>query len=257
MFNIDLYLKRIKLAGILNPTIENLERLHLAHLINVPYENFDILSGIPFNLDESSLFQKIVLNHRGGYCYELNILFAKLLSELGFQNNLLSASIIGEDGTRGPEFDHPIILVTLHKRFLADVGNAKWFHLPICLDDLDYQVQGNNTYRVENKDDVFTLLERNANGFDMPQYEFSLKPRMGMEFSEICQFKWTSSESKFTKDYICSRLISPQTRVMLNSKKLITVENGQRHEQILNDTKHFSILLSHYFGKEYIDLLKN
>ena len=67
MFNIDLYLKRIKLAGILNPTIENLERLHLAHLINVPYENFDILSGIPFNLDESSLFQKIVLNHRGGY----------------------------------------------------------------------------------------------------------------------------------------------------------------------------------------------
>jgi N-hydroxyarylamine O-acetyltransferase len=256
MFNIDLYLKRIKLTGVLTPTIENLEKLHLAHLINVPYENFDILRGLPYNLDETNLFQKIILNHRGGYCYELNILFAKLLSELGFQTNLLSASIIGENGSSGPEFDHPVILVSLHKRFIADVGNAKWFHLPICLDDPDYQVQGNTIYRIENNEGAFTLLQRNANGFDIPQYKFTLKPRTGMEFNEMCQFKWTSPESKFTKGYICSRLISPQTRVTLNNTRLITTENGQRREQILVDRKDFSTLLGQYFGKEYNDLLK-
>lgn len=49
--------------------------------------------------------KKIVSRRRGGFCYELNGLFAWLLQELGFQVTLLSARAAHKDGRYGPEFD--------------------------------------------------------------------------------------------------------------------------------------------------------
>src|ERR1043166_1341637 len=127
--DIDLYLKRLKLTPPCLPDLHALRILHFAHLFTVPYENLDIMAGLPFCLEEPALFEKIVLRRRGGFCYELNLLFAGLLRELGYPVEVLSAQIVNEDGRYGPEFGHPVLMVTLEQRWLADVGNARWFHL--------------------------------------------------------------------------------------------------------------------------------
>jgi len=73
--------------------------LHEAHLLAVPFENLDIVLGRAIVLDEASLWTKIVDHHRGGFCYELNGLFALLLRALGFQVDLLSAAVAHETPT--------------------------------------------------------------------------------------------------------------------------------------------------------------
>src|ERR1700690_1319067 len=78
------YLQRIDYRGPLDASIETLGGLHLAHLCAVPFENLDIHLGRPIALDDAGLFEKIVTRRRGGFCYELNGLFAALLRELGF-----------------------------------------------------------------------------------------------------------------------------------------------------------------------------
>ncbi len=89
--NLQAYLQRINYTGPLNPTAATLRALHQAHLLAVPFENLDIHLSRPIVPDEATLFHKIAEGRRGGFCYELNGLFAAVLRGLGFDVTLLSA----------------------------------------------------------------------------------------------------------------------------------------------------------------------
>src|SRR2546427_7197223 len=92
------YLKRIVYRGSVRPSIDVLRRLHVRHLLSVPFENLDIHLGRPIILDQELFYNKIVRDRRGGYCYELNGCFAWLLRELGFRVSMLSARVAGKNG---------------------------------------------------------------------------------------------------------------------------------------------------------------
>src|SRR5690606_20497919 len=81
---IHLYLQRIGYEGPLDRSAKTLAQLQYCHLHTVPYENLDILRGVPISLELEDLFDKIVVRRRGGYCFELNALFGWLLRELGY-----------------------------------------------------------------------------------------------------------------------------------------------------------------------------
>src|SRR5262245_22638473 len=89
--NVSAYLRRIGVAGPVRPDARMLTRLHRQHLYSVPFESLSIHLGEPIDLDEKALYDKIVRRRRGGFCYELNGLFAALLRQLGYPVTLLSA----------------------------------------------------------------------------------------------------------------------------------------------------------------------
>lgn len=92
-FDVDAYLRRIGYTGRRTPSAETLEALHLAHATTVPFENADILLGRPIRLDIASLQTKLVGGHRGGYCFEQNLLFLAALEALGFLVTPLAARV--------------------------------------------------------------------------------------------------------------------------------------------------------------------
>jgi len=143
--NVSAYLQRLNYTGPLIPTAITLRALMQAQLLAVPFENLDIHLGQPIVPDESAFFQKIVERQRGGFCYELNGLFAALLPKLGFEVTLFSARVAGENGRFGPEFDHLTLLVQLEERWLADVGFGECFREPLRLDEPGEQVQPGGT----------------------------------------------------------------------------------------------------------------
>ena len=127
--DVDAYLHRINYRGSLAATAQTLRDLQTAHLLTVPFENLSIHSGELIILDDDALFEKIVLRRRGGFCYELNGLFAALLRELGFEVVMLSAGAANAQGIYGPDFDHMSLLVTVHgedpaKRWLGALGGS-------------------------------------------------------------------------------------------------------------------------------------
>jgi N-hydroxyarylamine O-acetyltransferase len=116
------YLRRIGFEGDPKPDFETLSELQYKHFLAVPYENIDILRKIPISLEISDLYEKIVVNKRGGYCFELNTLFNWLLCEIGFKTiTYFARFLFGE--TQIPMRRHRIMRVEIFgEYYVADVG---------------------------------------------------------------------------------------------------------------------------------------
>ncbi|HEY2294386.1 MAG TPA: arylamine N-acetyltransferase [Thermoanaerobaculia bacterium] len=245
--NVAAYLDRIGIQGPLTPTAETLRRLHLAHLYSVPFENLSIHRGEPIQLDDDALFEKIVTRRRGGFCYELNGLFAALLRALGFDVAMLSAGVGRTNGEFSPDYDHMALLVTLEDRWLADVGFGDSFREPLRLDERGEQREGDLAYRVEETEDGRLILARREEGGPWkPQYRFGLEPHVFADYADMCHFHQTSPDSHFTQNRICS-LATPDGRVTLSGMKLITTRGGEKQEREL-DEREYKEALREIFG---------
>ena len=251
--DITRYLQRLNYSGSTSPTAETLRQLHLAHLQTVPFENLSIHSKEPIVLDDTSLFKKIVERRRGGFCYELNGLFASLLRALGFSVVKLSARVANANGEFGPEFDHMTLMVTApdapQTRWLADVGFGDCFNEPLLLDSREAHEQGARSYRLDATEDYLVLMQREGNEEWKPQYRFSFKPHEYSDYAEMCHFHQTSPQSHFTKARVCTRTTS-EGRITLNELRFITTVNGERNERMLDDETAYQSILREQFGIE-------
>lgn len=143
--NVPAYLNRIGYRGPSDPTSETLRILHSTHLQTVPFENLDISRSGPIVLDEDNVLHKIVDEHRGGFCYELNSASAALLRALGFQVTLLSGRVARPDGSESPEFDHLALRVDMEQPWLADVGFGDSFLKPLQPPPLEREPHSNHS----------------------------------------------------------------------------------------------------------------
>ncbi len=143
------YLSRIGYNGTTANSISTLQALHRAHLLAIPYENLDIHLGQRLTLDLEHIYAKIVEGGRGGWCYEMNGLFAWALQELGFTVAMLGSTVgAPAQGGVGNDLDHLILQVQLDQPWLVDVGFGNAFIEPLPLIPGDYQ-QGWMTFRLE------------------------------------------------------------------------------------------------------------
>lgn len=223
------YLSRIGFSGPTEPTLDVLRSVHSSHLHSVPFENLTIHSGGRVQLDLPALYEKIVNQRRGGFCYEVNGLFSWLLRQLGFQVTMLSAQVKSRlTGFYGPPFDHMILMVSIDgQRWLCDVGfGVPVFPTPLSLDTGDLQVKGHRVYRLRSSDGM-TFVEwqqeenRGADGDWVEIYKFTLEPRCFQDFFQMCQYHQTSPCSLFFCKSLCM-LFKANSKVTYVGRRLTT-----------------------------------
>lgn len=256
--NIRDYLKRMNYQGSLEPKLQTLQALHMAHLLAIPFENLSIHYGQPIILQEEALYDKIVHRHRGGFCYELNGLFAWLLHQLGFQVTLLSAEVFNTIRGFSPEFDHMTLLI--HQLdgadWLADVGFGDSFRLPLRFEaELEQEEADGRVYRLrreytesdEREKRDYWILQQFSDAQWESHYRFTLQPRRLTDFTERCHYQQTSPESHFTQQRICS-LATPMGRISLSDLRLITTIHSEREEHMLTSQEEYFAALAEHFG---------
>lgn len=256
--DIKTYLKRIDYDGSCVPSTETLRDLQLAHLLSVPFENLSVHAKEPIILEEEALFNKVVGRRRGGFCYELNGLFAGLLRALGFKVEMLSAGVARGDGSYGPEFDHMALMVLLDEPWLVDVGFGDSFREPLRLNEPSVQPQHGRAYQFvpdgENREKLILMEQKTGSGSHAdgsewkPQYRFTLQPYHYPDYVGMCHYHQTSPHSSFTKRRVCT-LATPQGRITLSETHLITTTlNGERQEREIANENDYATLLSEHFG---------
>ncbi len=111
------YLERIGQSQ--TPDLPGLVAAHLSH---IPFENLSVLAGQPVLLDDESLAAKLIRQKRGGYCFEQNTLFQRVLEQLGYQLAPLQARVRRGVKEVRPN-THKLLRVHLHDQdYLVDVG---------------------------------------------------------------------------------------------------------------------------------------
>src|SRR3989440_9784276 len=232
------YLRRIGARAPAAPTHEALRDLHTRHELAVPFENLSIQLGEPITLSEESLFDKIVLRRRGGFCYELNGAFARLLDALGFPVSYLAAGVFGEGGAVSPLFDHMVLGVEADGPWLADVGFGDHSLYPLRLDDAGPQLDPQGTFQVSRTPEGDLDILRDGK----PQYRAETRPRRLVDFGPACWWQQTWEDSHFRRSLVCTMPVdgSPDRsldqslgRVTLSGRRLIRTLAGERQESEL------------------------
>jgi len=250
---INTYLERINYTNSVKPDTQTLYGLHLAHMLAVPFENLDIGLKRPIHIDERSIWDKIVISKRGGFCYELNGLFAWLLKQIGVDVTYLNARVFNRDGELGSHFDHLTLLVQIpgqSSRWVADVGFGDSFNEPLHLETGREQHQGLRAYRIEQTVEGYIVWQKDYDGSWERQYFFDLQAHKFPDDYEVgCTYHQTSPKSSFTHKNIISKA-TPNGRVSLEHGKLILTKNGQRTERPVAGDEDYRKLLKKHFDIE-------
>ncbi|MCB2406857.1 arylamine N-acetyltransferase family protein [Hymenobacter lucidus] len=248
MMNTPAYLERIGAeASDTHPSLAALTRLQQAHLLAVPFENLDIHRSREITF--AGRFAKVVTQRRGGFCYELNSLFAELLRALGYRVKLVAARVYSSSTqTYGPEFDHLALIVALGKEeYLVDVGFGEFTLHPLRLLPGLEQPDPRGRFRIEQLADQDLVVQKLTGETWTPEYRFSLTARELTEFEPMCRYHQTSPESHFTRKSLCS-LLTPAGRITLTGHTLKITDHGSITEQTLPDEPAYHAALARYFG---------
>lgn len=246
----DAYLTRIGFSKPVKPDVPTLHELQHAHLLTVPFENLDIGWKRSIRLDTDSLWEKLIRQRRGGFCYELNGSFAELLKMIGYEVIYLNARVFNSTGKPGIDFDHLALLVRtpdVPTRWLVDVGFGDSFHQPLNFEERGEQVQGLRAYRIEEVEGGYITWQRDYDGTWKRQYFFDLQPhKFPDEYEAGCLYHQTSPLSSFTRSSIISKA-TVDGRISLEPGRLIVTQNGLRSEEPVRDKIEYQKLLKHYF----------
>ena len=173
----------LELPETIVPDSELLRKIHLAHCCRVPYENVDMIRGIPTSLHEDALFRKIVVEGKGGICFELNGSLGNLLRALGYKVTDFAARYLRGESTI-PMRRHRVLKVEATDGvWLCDVGVGEVCQRePIAMVEGLEQHQFGEIYKLEKEDFFGWVLWDFHKGAWRKFYSFTEEPQLLVDF---------------------------------------------------------------------------
>lgn len=250
MVSIERYFERIRYGGSATPDEAVLAALHLAHAQAIPFENLDIHLGKAIGSDVSGLFTKMVLNRRGGYCFEQNGLFGAMLERLGFRTrHALGRVTFGAQVPR-PR-GHLLNLVEIgSRRWIADVGFGGYGLLePVPFEPGREHRAGGETYRIVNAAGAGFELEMKGMEGWKSLYWFDETPCYAADV-DVMNFYHSHSPASFFHQNRVVALAGRDRRVMLTNDELKVVRGGTAETRLIADEDAYCRVLAEEFGIE-------
>jgi N-hydroxyarylamine O-acetyltransferase len=204
--DLDAYFARIGIAPPAGRDAAALETVQRAQRFAIPFENLDILLGRGISLSPDAVFDKLVTRRRGGYCFELNQIFLRALTTMGFEARpLLSRVWIG--ATEPQPHTHTLNLVTLDGReWIADAGFGGGYAPPMPLAASDPIVSSDGVrHRLVDGTPHGWMLERDAGSGWQPQYSFTTAPVFTQDLEAGNHWTATRPGTHFTIVRVVSR----------------------------------------------------
>ena len=244
------YLRRIGYTGEIAPTPEFLAEVQTLHFYSVPYENLDILLSRPLSLEPEALYEKIVVNKRGGYCFELNGLYAELLRSVGFRvTEHFARFLLGTSEI--PKRRHRVLAVECAgKSWLCDVGvGIEMPRRPLLFEDGLPQKQGGIVYTLSREPFFGRIISEHRNGAERRVFSFTEEEHITADFTAISYFCEHSPESIFNRVPMLS-VKTPEGRNTLDALTFRRFAGDTVDERPIESAGEMQAVLGDVFGIE-------
>lgn len=248
--NIDEYFARIHYTGERTANLETLSAIHFLHPQYIPFENINPLLRIPVKLDLPSLNQKLLVEKRGGYCFEHNLLLKAVLEDLGFKVKGLAARVVwGQSPDAITPRGHMLLLIEIDSlNYIADVGfGGQTLTAPLLLNPGIEQQTPHEPFRLVSVGDEYRL-ESLIRGEWKALYRFGLMENFQADYEVTSWYLSNHPTSHFVTGLIAARTI-PGTRYALRNNELATHHlNGDTERILITEATDLERTIEQTFG---------
>ena len=242
--DLDAYLERIGYKGSRELTRENLNELVHCHQMTVPFESLDCsIYHKPISLEIPHIYEKVVTNRRGGYCFELNGLFVSLLRTFGFDAVSVYCRLMGGRSVMGPCMHRGCWIKLDGKEYFADVGfGGAMAPFAVELSSEPQTFYGETYWIEEGQLGWKNLMRKRHNGLGdggvaddavAPVLYFAPMAFPGMDFNALNAQTSAPTSGFSSRIWVTMRTPNGYTAIMGN--KLTVVENRVKTEVELTE----------------------
>lgn len=212
----------------------------------IAFENIDVQNGKGISIEPADIVQKVLLQKRGGYCYELNGLFALVLQALGIEYSLIACRPLVYP-VRRPKTHMAIIATIDGNAYLIDTGfGANGPRAPIALSLIDQPIeQGPDTFQLTQQNDDYTLSALIDNQW-ATQYSFNTTAHELIDFAPANYMNSTHPDVLFTQKLI-ALIFTDAGRKVLAGNEYREVAHGERTERKLSQSEVSELLASEFY----------
>ena len=249
--DVDAYLERIGYSGPVEPTAEVLDALILAQLRSVPFDDLDVSDfGLVPSLGIADLFDKIVTRRRGGYCFELNGLFAALLRAIGFEVTPIAARITTWT---------PMPCLMTHRGSIVTIdGVRRWCDVgfggpaPVCsvlidTDEIQHTPTGDFQFRFDGR---WHILDAHTSSGVTPTVCFEDHEALEVDFVTFNFWCSGTPDSIFRKMRMLN-ILTEDGNKSINGDVFKIRSNGEVRERKIESEDEFKAILKEHFGIDY------
>ncbi len=246
-----LYLQRLGYDVPPPPTLQTLQDLQLRHVCTFAFESLSTLLHLPVPIDLPSVEQKVLLDGRGGYCYELNQMFLALLQELGFDARGITGRVVmGGPADAHTARTHRLSLVTLDGvRYITDVGFGGMVpSSPLQLDTEAVQATAHEPYRLTFDGQGSYTLWAQVAGEWRGLYVFDLQVQADIDYTIGNWYVSTHHESPFLGQLKVARLAAGKRHTLANANYAVHYLDRPSEKRALGSADELMALLQDTFG---------
>lgn len=231
------YLARIGHRGAVHPTLETLAALQAAHQAAIPFEAIDALTGEGVDIDPHAIEAKLINRRRGGYCFEQNGLFLRVLRAIGFDAEGLLGRVrwMLPDDAPATGRTHMVVRVTIDGRsWLVDVGfGATVPPRPLAIDDAMPQPTRHETYRVARREGGYRV-EADIAGTWRTLYDVEAAPAPAIDYELGNWYTSTHPASHFRHQLIAARTTAEARHGLRDNRLTIRRVDGAIEQRYLS-----------------------
>lgn len=222
------------------------------HIATFAFSSVGCQLGDALPLDFESLYQRIVIKRRGGYCFEQNGLLYGVLEELGFSPKLFLGRVIHNQDTH-PGLTHRITMVEYEgQQYVLDVGfGFLGPKHPVPMPEVE-PTGGKNIFRIAERSPGEYHMQVFKDGAFFSLYRFELA-RYGQADCEVGHFfSHRHPDANFVNHLVVSLIQENETRSLVDLKYwLITKSSTQSRE--LSDSEQLRQILVDELGVQVTD----
>jgi len=218
-------------------------------MARIHWENLDVLLGRGIKLDLDSLYDKIVVCRRGGYCYEHSTLLSAALSHVGFTPVAHAARVIFvRPRTEAPR-THMFLTVAIDgTTYVIDPGyggHGPLVPMPLVADTIVRN--GTDAHRLVRRDGEW-VLEAEIEGAWKPLWTSTLEAESAVDFVMANHFTATWPQSPFATMLLMRALTPDGRRVTVANRDVTIARDGVFEKSQLADRAALRKLLADHFG---------
>jgi N-hydroxyarylamine O-acetyltransferase len=248
--DLEAYFRRIAYTGPTTATHATLDALCLAHVKAIPFENLDVLLGRGIDLSDEAVDRKLLHEGRGGYCFEQNTLFVRVLTALGFDARLVSARVrLQRPRDFIPPRTHVFGIVSLAgAEWVADVGVGGLSPTAsFRLDTSEEQPTPHEPRRLVREGSLwFHQVKLGDMWADV--WESTLEPMPAIDREVANWFTSAHPQSHFRNRLLAARALDDGGRVTLLNQELTVRTHGVAQTTTLSDPDALLEALSNHFA---------